>query len=138
MKRAVVVLLACLLVIGSILGTYVWSRLARIDDSGHTQHRVARLFVTTSVTVPLAAFKVNVGRFPSTEEGLSALIVCPRRLEDKWRGPYISARALEFPLDPWQRPYQYRSPGSRNPASYDLWSLGPDGVESADDVGNWE
>ena len=51
-----------------------------------------------------------------------------------WKGPYIE----QAPLDPWKQSYHYRHPGSHAPLDYDLYSLGPDGVESEDDVRNWE
>jgi general secretion pathway protein G len=43
----------------------------------------------------------------------------------------------KIPLDPWKHPYQYRYPGTKNTDGYDVFSLGPDGVESGDDIGNW-
>jgi len=51
------------------------------------------------------------------------------------KAPYMEGGRL--PLDPWGRTYQYRCPGWMNPKGYDVWSLGPDGVVSADDIGNW-
>jgi hypothetical protein len=54
----------------------------------------------------------------------------------KWRGPYLSTSDLL--LDPWGRPYRYQAPGTHNEDSYDLWSVGLDGVEGTqDDIGNW-
>ena len=44
----------------------------------------------------------------------------------------------ELPVDPWKNPYQYKQPGARSGEDYDVFSLGKDGVESADDVGNWK
>ena len=63
--------------------------------------------------------------------------VPPAGKESRWKGPYLE----EVPLDPWKQPYQYRYPGSKNingARGYDVWSLGPDGTESADDIGNWK
>ncbi len=40
--------------------------------------------------------------------------------------------------DPWERDYQYRQPGVHNPEGFDVWSLGPEGIQSVDDIGNWE
>ena len=84
---------------------------------------------------PLNAFRSSVGRFPTTEEGLAALIRAPKGTEALWHGPYVTSDRI--PPDPWNRAYQYSSPGTRSAAAYDVWSLGPDGVPSADDVGNW-
>jgi general secretion pathway protein G len=78
-----------------------------------------------------------VGRFPSTEEGLMALIQSPENASGHWRGPYIEGKKV--PEDPWKRPYQYRCPATKNTTGgYDLYSWGPDGQESADDIGNWD
>ncbi|MBL9200095.1 MAG: type II secretion system protein GspG [Opitutaceae bacterium] len=83
----------------------------------------------------LALFFKDVGRYPTTEEGLSALLRAPQGAVQLWKGPYISSDRL--PLDPWGREYQYRSPALKSKSGYDVWSLGPDGVLSADDIGNW-
>ena len=53
----------------------------------------------------------------------------------KWQGPYLDK---ESPLDPWDNPYQYSYPGTRNQDRFDIWSFGPDGADgTADDIGNW-
>ena len=78
--------------------------------------------------------------YPDTSQGLDALINPPDDpvLQDKWYevGPFLKTEVV--PLDPWNTPYQYESPGRYNPNSYDIWSLGPDGIDGTDDdVGNW-
>src|SRR5689334_10839099 len=60
----------------------------------------------------LTRFYVNLDRHPTTEEGLKALIEAPAGEENKWRGPYIQI----LRKDPWEQPYQYRSPGLHNPS----------------------
>lgn len=55
--------------------------------------------------------------------------------ERKWKGPYIAGEKL--PGDPWLLLYVYEIPGTRSGKAYDFYSLGPDGIRSADDVGNW-
>ena len=53
----------------------------------------------------------------------------------KWEGPYLDS---DLPLDPWDNPYQYVSPGIHNPDGFDIWSYGPDGINGTeDDIGNW-
>jgi general secretion pathway protein G len=82
----------------------------------------------------LESFAFDVGRYPTTEEGLQALISNPGNLES-WKGPYLT-KAL--PMDPWGKPYIYRYPGTHN-NEFDLLSCGPDGVEGGeDDVTNWK
>lgn len=84
----------------------------------------------------LDAFRLDVGRYPTTEEGLKALREKPPGVE-KWDGPYLPK---EIPLDPWGRAYVYRSPGEHG--EYDLISYGRDGVEGGqgedEDIVNWK
>ncbi len=86
-----------------------------------------------NLEVALDAFEIDVGRYPTNEEGLRALVQAPGSIRN-WRGPYIKRGV---PNDPWGNPYVYRYPGRRNTDSYDLYSLGPDGRESSDDITNW-
>jgi general secretion pathway protein G len=72
----------------------------------------------------LEIYKLDVGGFPSTEQGLQALVNRPTTLP-KWNGPYIKGDAA--PLDVWGRPYLYRSPSIRPGREYDLCSRGPAG-----------
>lgn len=80
-------------------------------------------------------YRLDIGRYPTSEEGLDALLNKPQTAT-RWRGPYLD-KAL--PLDPWDKPYQYKSPGERG--EYDLYSLGsdgqPGGSDKAADIGNW-
>jgi general secretion pathway protein G len=71
----------------------------------------------------LDTFRLDVGRYPSTEEGLNALLVRPESVA-AWNGPYLKKG---LPNDPWGRPYAYRTPGSKPGADYDIVSLGKDG-----------
>src|SRR5689334_15549261 len=80
----------------------------------------------------LHRFKFDCERYPTSEEGLAALIHEPA-FRKGWKGPYVKA----IVTDPWGRPYMYRRPGVHNPGGFDLASLGPDGIESNDDIGNW-
>ena len=100
-----------------------------------SQEKVASMYVKSSLEAPLLMYRTDIGSYPSTEEGLAALMKAPESAGARWKGPYLKNTSL---LDPWKKPYRYAYPGVRNPGTYDLWSLGPDGVESADDIGNWE
>jgi general secretion pathway protein G len=74
----------------------------------------------------LDAYRLDTGRYPSTEQGLEALWTQPAAepRPSNWRGPYLRK---PVPVDPWQHPYVYRSPGEANPQGYDLLSHGGDG-----------
>jgi general secretion pathway protein G len=76
----------------------------------------------------LDAFEVDCGRFPTTEEGLRALVEQPAGVQN-WHG-YMKT----VPNDPWGNPYVYRYPGTMDPNGYDVYSMGPDGREGQDDV----
>src|SRR5579862_7770150 len=84
----------------------------------------------------LDLFRLDNGRYPSSAEGLQALIEAPVGL-NSWNGPYLKQKAI--PLDPWNRPYNYKSPGDHG--EYDLYTLGADGVPGGtgenQDVTNW-
>ena len=71
----------------------------------------------------LALFRFDVGRYPTTSEGLNSLIESSGGLP--WSGPYLDK--ADLPQDPWGHNYQYRAPGSNG--NYDLWSWGADGVK---------
>ncbi|WP_442889259.1 type II secretion system protein GspG [Congregicoccus parvus] len=103
----------------------------------HPPERAASLFVASTAKVAFATFRFACGRYPTTDEGFLALVVCPESMREVWTGPYLDLSRPEVPKDPWGRPYQYCSPGIKNLSTYDVWSLGPDGIVSADDIGNW-
>ena len=87
-----------------------------------------------NLEVALDAFEVDCGRYPTTQEGLAALVTQPPGLTG-WMGPYIKRGV---PKDPWGNPYQYRHPGLHNTEGYDLHSFGPDGQDGGeDDITNW-
>jgi general secretion pathway protein G len=89
-----------------------------------------------SFGVALDTFRLDVGRYPNTQEGLQALTQKPGGV-DRWDGPYLKK---EVPLDPWGKPYVYKSPGDHG--AYDIISYGADGVPGGDDtnrdVTSWE
>ncbi|MCS0660778.1 type II secretion system major pseudopilin GspG [Massilia terrae] len=70
----------------------------------------------------LDTFRLDVGRYPSTDEGLIALVTAPPAAAAKWNGPYLKK---DIPLDPWGHPYQYHAPGTKG--DYVIVSLGKDG-----------
>ena len=84
----------------------------------------------------LDALRLDVGRYPTTEEGLKALREKPTDM-NAWKGPYLPK---EIPVDPWGRPYIYKAPGEHG--EYDLISLGLDGAEGGEgenqDIVNWK
>ena len=82
-------------------------------------------------------FEADCGRFPSSQEGLWALVRRPSDVGEKWKGPYVKEKDI---VDPWQVEFRYRYPGRYN-ADFDLFTLGADGQEGGEDenadIGNW-
>ena len=70
----------------------------------------------------LDTYRLDVGRYPSTEEGLAALLVAPPTAGAKWNGPYLKKGV---PRDPWGHDYVYKAPGAKS--EFDITSLGRDG-----------
>jgi general secretion pathway protein G len=85
--------------------------------------------------VALDTFQIDVGRFPTTAEGLRALVEKPASNSEGWLEPYLKR---DIPEDPWANEYLYRYPGQYNQDGYDLSSIGPDGKQGGDDdIVNW-
>ena len=126
-----------ILVALAILGMLVAIAVTNVDKIlGESSGSAAGLFVNESMKAPLTTYRIQVGDYPSTAEGLAALITSPADKVDRWHGPYVDTKKL--PLDPWKHEYKYAYPGTHNKDTYDLWSMGPDGVDGTpDDVGNW-
>ncbi len=99
--------------------------------------REAKIFVD-GLKGPLDRYFLDNGHYPTTSQGLDALINPPDDADTaKGDWPYIDQNAVK--LDPWNQPYQYQYPGQRNQSSYDLWSFGPDGApDTGDEIGNWK
>ena len=128
-----------ILVVLAIIGLLVGLVVTNTDKIfGQSQEAVARIFVRDSLKTPLVRYRIDLGDYPVTAEGLAALVAAPGNATDKWRGPYLDVSGGKLPVDPWGQPYEYRYPGVKNAGGYDLYSKGPDKVaETADDIGNW-
>jgi general secretion pathway protein G len=85
-----------------------------------------------NIGMALRLYEVDNGAYP--QGSLQALVTSPGSAPN-WRGPYLEKGV---PNDPWGNAYIYTCPGSHNPNGYDLYSMGPDGAASGDDVCNWQ
>ena len=125
--------LLVVMVIIALFATLVGQRVFRNVEKARQTTAKAQIGEFESV---LDAFRLDVGRYPTTEEGLQALRVRPGNIE-RWDGPYLRK---DVPLDPWQRPYVYHCPGQHG--DFDLYSLGADGQDGGEgeaaDVTNWK
>lgn len=126
--------LMLVVVIISALVAMVAPRLA--GRSEEARRSVAQADIKGNLSLALKLYEVDNGRYPTTEQGLRALFEKPASppTPKNWKGPYLE----EEPLDPWRKPYGYRYPGAHPPRDYDLSSSGPDGIESDDDISNWQ
>jgi len=111
--------LMVVMVIIGLLASYVAPRYFEQVGKGEVKSTRAQL---DAFEKALGAYRLDTGRYPSTQQGLQALVEAPAN-ESKWSGPYLS-RAL--PLDPWSHPYVFRSPGDAS-RDFELMSLGRDG-----------
>ena len=110
-------LLVVMVIIG-LLAAYVGPRY--FSQIGKTERGTAKVQIE-AFGKALDAYRLDVGHYPRTELGLTALVVKPAD-EPRWNGPYLQK---EVPLDPWGHPYIYRHPGQES--EFDLLSYGKDG-----------
>jgi general secretion pathway protein G len=124
-------LLVVMVIIGLLAG-YVGPKL--FAQIGKSETKITRAQID-ALQKALDQYRIDVGRYPATEQGLAALTQRPAG-ESRWAGPYLVKAA---PQDPWGRAYLYRSPGEHG--EFDLWSLGRDGQPGGEgdnaDIVNW-
>lgn len=125
-------LLVVMVIIGLLAGYVGPKYFAQI---GKSEVKTARAQMD-SLSKALDQYRLDIGHYPSSENGLAALNTAPAD-EEKWKGPYLQKKA---PNDPWGKVYQYKFPGEHG--EYDLWSFGNDGTsggnDEAADIVNWE
>lgn len=111
-------LLVVIVIIG-LLAAYVGPRY--FSQLGKSEVTIAKAQIE-AFDKSLDAYRLDVGRYPNSEEGLAALVTAPSSAAAKWNGPYLKKA---IPPDPWGHPYLYRSPGSKG--EYEVISMGKDG-----------
>jgi len=123
-----IVVLVILGLLATIVGPSVMSRL------GKGKADIARVQID-NLEGALSLFRFDIGRYPNTSEGFTALIESPGI--QNWSGPYLEKKRV--PVDPWGREYEYRSPGQNG--DYDIICYGADGVEGGEgdnvDIVSW-
>jgi general secretion pathway protein G len=123
--------LLLVLVILGVLAAIIVPRFTGVSEKARLTRAQTEI---GNMKVPLSRYEIDVGHFPTSEEGLQGLVTQPPGLpEGKWLGPYLD----RVPTDPWGKAYIYRYPGTQG-GDYDLYSLGPDGREGNDDITNWQ
>jgi general secretion pathway protein G len=126
-----------MLVVVTIIALFAAVVAPRLLSRGDQARAVATRQQINSFMTALGTYKLDTGKFPSTEEGLQALRVKPQGL-DQWAGPYLPQ---EIPKDPWGRAYAYKFPGEHGDEP-DVVSLGADGQPGGDginaDIVSWK
>jgi general secretion pathway protein G len=123
-------LLLVLVILGVLAAIVVPKFTGRGEDA---RLKAAEASIRT-IDAALDTYEIDNGGFPSTEEGLNALVNPPANATN-WKGPYLKGG---LPKDPWGNDFIYRYPGTNNPNGFDITSLGKDGREGGDDIGNWK
>ncbi len=123
-----------MLIIGMLAAMIVPRFAGRSEEARKT---AAKADIDANLSNALEMYETDNGAFPTTEQGLAALVAVPSSppLPKNWKGPYLRKKTFN---DPWGNPYQYRYPGTHT-HDYDLFSMGSDGVEGGgDDITNWD
>ena len=125
-------------VIIAVLASLVAPNVFRHVDTAKNVTAQAQI---SSLSAALDAYRLDNGRYPTTQQGLAALWLSPTSepRPSNWRGPYLRQPP---PADPWGAPYVYRAPGDHTPTGFDLSSMGADGAvggtgENAD-ITSWK
>ena len=111
-------LLVVIVIIG-LLAAYVGPKY--FSQLGKSEVTIAKAQIE-AFEKSLDTYRLDVGRYPTTDEGLASLISAPPTAGAKWNGPYLKKGV---PPDPWGHPYQYKSPGAKS--EFEIISLGRDG-----------
>lgn len=128
-----------ILLVVVIIGTLAAMAVPRlVGRSEKAKVTAAQADIGVNIATALKLYELDNGTFPSTEQGLKALVKKPSSDPEpkNWNGPYLE----KLPVDPWGKAYQYVSPGAHRPHDYDLFSAGKDAKEDKtdDDIINWE
>ena len=129
-------IMAVVLIIG-LLSTIVGVSIFAQVDKGRITATSVQIANLESV---LELYRMDSARYPTTEQGLDALVNEPGDARNYPPDGYLQKRRV--PEDPWGNPYEYEQPGQNNPRSFDLWSFGADGKAGGEgvdaDIGNWD
>jgi len=127
-----------LMLVVAIIGTLAAMVIPRYAGrSEEAKKAAAKADIEGNIANALDMYELDNGAYPTTEQGLSALVELPSAppVPPRWKGPYLKKKTFK---DPWGNPYQYRCPGTHT-TDYDLLSMGRDGVEGGnDDITNWD
>ncbi len=119
-------LLLVVVILGALAAMIVPRLVGRTEQA---KISIAKADIASNIPLALDLYELDNGRYPSNLQGLTTNPGGSK----SWNGPYVKRE----PVDPWGNEYKYRYPPSKG-RDYDLYSLGPDGVEGTDDIVNWK
>jgi general secretion pathway protein G len=122
-------ILVVIAILGLLIGLVAPAALRQL---GGARTSIARQSIQRIGSV-LDLYKLDVGSYPNTEQGLGALVAQPAGVST-WNGPYLKGEGV--PADPWNHPYSYRAPSTRGGHEYDLCSAGADASDPAGTICN--
>jgi general secretion pathway protein G len=127
-------LLVVLLLLGAFAGIFAPKIFGQAEKA---KQKAAKLEID-QIGQGLDLYKLEIGRYPTTQEGLQSLMTAPAGVSN-WNGPYLKRNTV--PKDPWSNEYKYVSPGDQS-RPYDIISYGSDGKEGGDgdgkDITSWQ
>ncbi len=143
-RRGAFTLIEVLLVAGILAVLAAFAIPSLLGQAQKAKRKIAQAAIGRNgpIAKGLDNYKFDMGKYPDTDEGLQVLFMAKDRVEDeRYDGPYMEGTYEEL-LDPWSKPYEYRSPGEFHENGYDLWCRGPDGIDDggksgSDDIKNW-
>ena len=128
-------IMAVVIIMGLLMGIVGVTVFSRVDDARIAAARIQ----LKQIEIALDFYRMDNSRYPTTEQGLKALIEAPADVRSYPPGGYLRSR--DGLLDPWENAFQYQSPGQHNTHAYDVWSEGADGAPGGTDlnaeIGNW-
>ena len=128
-------IMAVVIIMGLLMGIVGVTVFSRVDDARVATARIQLKQIENA----LEFYRMDNSRYPSTEQGLKALIEAPPDVRNYPPGGYLKNR--DGLVDPWENPFQYQNPGPHNQHSFDVWSDGADGAPGGTalnaEIGNW-
>ncbi|MEO0797093.1 MAG: type II secretion system protein GspG [Verrucomicrobiota bacterium] len=130
-------LLEIIIVVG-LIAALAGALIVNLKDSDRAAKiKIEENYLTSGIDVPLMNYRLSTGTYPTTSQGLAALLQKPADFRGKWRGPFT-----KHPLvDSWGSAYNYRFPGEHFESQPDIWSSGPNRINedgAGDDINNWD
>lgn len=122
-----------LLIVITIIGVLLGIAVVNLQGTPDEARIAAASQEIRTMSTALDMYRMQNSCYPTTEQGLKALVEKPEDAKRWQKGGYL--KGSKVPLDPWDNPYVFNAPGRSG--DYEVYSLGPDGRESDDDIGSW-